>query len=126
MFARKSSSRIVVISAIFIALAAIVINANWGSGSSFVSSRNIDQQVDTAGGKLTMGPVIGDETALVDPAVLDTFTGSVSTQWSFTTSTRRTYMGDGWTNNTLPAGTGSVQITGFTLYMVSGTAAFVR
>jgi subtilisin-like proprotein convertase family protein len=51
--------------------------------------------------------------------LLDTITGADTS--TFTGSTPRTYMGDGWTNNTIPAGSTSVQITGLTLYMVSAT-----
>jgi hypothetical protein len=51
--------------------------------------------------------------------LLDTITGADTT--TFTGSTPRTYMGDGWTNNTIPAGSTSVRITALTMYMVSAT-----
>ena len=51
--------------------------------------------------------------------MLDTITGADTT--TFTGGTPRTYMGDGWTNNTIPVGSTSVKITGLTLYMVSAT-----
>jgi hypothetical protein len=51
---------------------------------------------------------------------LDTVTDS-DTQ-TFTGSMPRTYMGDGFTNNTLPGGTTSFNITKLTLYMVSQAA----
>jgi hypothetical protein len=51
--------------------------------------------------------------------LLDTITGADTI--TFTPSTPHTYMGDGWTNNTIPVGSTSVQITGLTLYMMSTT-----
>ena len=51
--------------------------------------------------------------------LLDTITGADTT--TFTGSPPRTYMGDGWTNNAIPAGSNSVKITALTLYMVSTT-----
>ena len=59
-------------------------------------------------------------TATPNPGtLLDTFTNS-DTQ-TFTGSMPRTYMGDGFTNNTLPGNTASVQVNSFTLYMVAAT-----
>ena len=84
-----------------------------GAADPVLFLKNIDQQVDTAGGKLTMGRVIGDETGWSTLRYYDTFTGSVSTQWSNDEDCAHS-MGDGLTDNALPAGTGSVQITGFT------------
>jgi hypothetical protein len=51
--------------------------------------------------------------------LLDTITGADTS--TFTSSPPRTYMGDGWTNNTIPAGSTQVRITALTLYMVSTT-----
>src|ERR1043166_625400 len=83
---------------------------------------------DTAG----TGPALTLNVSPADPAqasptptppgsvvLLDTFTnGTVS----FTSSVPRTYMGDGFTNNTLPGGTTYFQIRSYTFYMVSAAA----
>jgi hypothetical protein len=50
-------------------------------------------------------------------SLLDTFTGV--TTLTTTTGLPRTFIGDGFTNNSLPTGTTSFQITGVTVYMAS-------
>lgn len=52
--------------------------------------------------------------------LLDTF--SSATNFTFSGTEPRTYMGNSFTNNSLPAGTGSFQITSLTIYMASVTA----
>ncbi len=54
-------------------------------------------------------------------AVLDTF--SIATNFTFSGTEPRTYMGDAFTNNSLPAGTTSFQITSLTIYLGSVAAA---
>ena len=54
-------------------------------------------------------------------AVLDTF--SIATNFTFSGTEPRTYMGDAFPNNSLPAGTTSFQITSLTIYLGSVAAA---
>ncbi len=56
--------------------------------------------------------------------LLDTFNAPAGTteSYTFTGSTPRTYMGDGFTNNSLPAGTTSFQITSFSFLVVTAAA----
>jgi hypothetical protein len=71
-------------------------------------------------GTPTPTPIAATPTPTPIPGtLLDTITGADTT--TFTESSPRTYMGDGWTNNTIPAGSTSVKVTGLTLYMVSKT-----
>ena len=75
MFAPKSSSRLFVISAIFIAIAAITVSANWGSGFGFFKVADTPA-ADITGPELKVGASIGEQPSLVDPAILDTRTGA--------------------------------------------------
>ena len=117
MFAKKSSSSRLVVLALLISIAVVTAYSNWGGVSiSGSAPSKASPENDKIGPELTSFATIGEQALVVDPALLDTRTGA--TALNSTGSTPRTYMGDGWTNNTLPGGTGSIQITGFTLYMV--------
>jgi hypothetical protein len=59
--------------------------------------------------------------ASAQTTLLDTF--SLAETLTLTTSTPRTYMGNSFTNNSLPAGTTGFQISDLTIYMASGAAA---
>lgn len=59
--------------------------------------------------------------AQAQTTLLDTFTNADGL--TFTGSMPRTYMGDAFTNNSLPAGTSSFQITSLTIYLVTEAAA---
>jgi uncharacterized delta-60 repeat protein len=102
--------------------------AGSSPGSAFVAtastfySLNLNTGTATSLGTFAGGVTIKDVAAVL-PAppilLLDTVTSADSVAVS--SGTPRSYMGNAWTNNTLPAGTGSVQVTSLLLYVTSTT-----
>jgi len=104
--------------AICVALANVAIGQDLrGAGLSVRPERG--QTVRPANVKIT--PIGQSGEAPLGQALLDSFTHGDTT--TFTGSTPRTYMGDCFTNNTLPAGTTAFKVTGLTFYFVVGAAA---